>query len=129
MWAESHLHDGVQVLSGRGHGAGVHRRALGHHGDVMVGVLGECRRRDDDRGVVGGRRGCQHLEGGRKKTTKKRMRLKQNKTKPKKLAPLHTTVLSETCLVNTRERLMSTWSQLADVVGGARAVVWGRGGE
>lgn len=72
--AESYLHDGVQVLSGRGHGAGVHRRALGHYGDVMVGVLGECRRRDDDRGVVGGRRGRQHLEGGKKKSARKQMR-------------------------------------------------------
>lgn len=45
----------------------MHRRALGHHGDVMVGVLGECGCWDDDRGVVGGRRACQHLEGGNKK--------------------------------------------------------------
>lgn len=76
--AESYLHDGVQVLSGRGHGAGVHRRALGHYGDVMVGVLGECRRRDDDRGVVGGRRGRQHLEGEKTKIRTKADALKKN---------------------------------------------------
>lgn len=36
----SYLHNSVQVLSGRGHGAAVDRWALGHHGDVMVGLLG-----------------------------------------------------------------------------------------
>lgn len=56
----SYLHDSVQVLSGRGHGAGVNRWAHGHHGDVMV--LGQCGSRDDDRGVVGWGGGRQHLQ-------------------------------------------------------------------
>lgn len=34
------LHDGVKVLSGRGHSAGVDRWAHGHHSDVVVGLLG-----------------------------------------------------------------------------------------
>lgn len=59
----SYLHDRVQVLSGRGHGAGVNRRAHGHHGDVMV--LGQRGSWDDDRRVVGWGGGGQHLQDER----------------------------------------------------------------
>lgn len=48
-----YLHNSVQVLSRCGHGAGVDRRAHGHHGDMMMGVLSKCGGRNDDRGVVG----------------------------------------------------------------------------
>lgn len=56
-----YLHNSVQVLSGCGHGAGVNRRAHGHHGNVMMGVLGKCGGRNDDCGVVGRCWGSRHL--------------------------------------------------------------------
>lgn len=72
----------------------MHRRALGHHGDVMVGVLGECRRRDDDRGVVGGRRARQHLEGGNRRQMRQKTEKKKKSVCPAlNLALVHTAVL------------------------------------